>query len=94
MLVSFVVLLTVLFYYIISECQGVGLEFFPFFCMGRGRRESNPHFPAPRFAIRSHAAKRVEVNLNPGVAIWFFPSSVPVLYYHYTIIIVIVKGIL
>ena len=34
--------------------------------------------PAPRFAIRSHAAKRVEVNLNPGVAIWSLAIKRPV----------------
>ena len=48
-------------------------------------------FPAIRFAIRSHAAKRIEVNLNPRVAIWNLANKRPRHAFHYTYIIVTCK---
>ena len=67
-----------LLYHIDRHCQGLNLNLSENIVRFRTVGIEPTFSPAPRFAIRSHAAKRVEVNLNPGVAIWSLAIKRPV----------------
>jgi hypothetical protein len=59
------------------QSQELNLNLFAKNCTVQDGRNRTYILPAPRFAIRSHAAKRAEVNLNPSVAIWVLAFKRP-----------------